>query len=90
MRDTAVFVESALMAVEKWLYERIDTKEDVSDAVNQVLTETKSAAFLGLLVSVGLYSPRSVQQPSSSSAIVPRSLHNSALDIARGQLEVLV
>ena len=63
MRDTAVFVESALMAVEKWLYERIDTKEDVSDAVNQMLTETKSAAFLGLLVSVGLYSPGLFNSP---------------------------
>ena len=57
MRDSSVFVESALMAVEKWLYDRIDAKEDVSDAINQMLTETKSAAFLGLLVSVGLYSP---------------------------------
>jgi hypothetical protein len=63
MRDTAVFVESALMAVEKWLYERIDAKEDVSDAVNQMLTETKSAAFLGLLVSVGLYSPGLFNSP---------------------------
>jgi hypothetical protein len=57
MRDSSVFVESALMAVEKWLYDRIDAKGDVSDAINQMLTETKSAAFLGLLVSVGLYSP---------------------------------
>jgi hypothetical protein len=56
MRDSAVVVESALMAVEKWLYERIDAKDDVSNVVSQILTETKSAAFLGLLVSVGLYS----------------------------------
>ena len=63
MRDSAVFVESALMAVEKWLYERIDAKEDVSDAINQILIETKSAAFLGLLVAVGLYSPGLFNSP---------------------------
>jgi len=55
MSNRAVVLESALMAVEKWLYERIDRKEDVDDDLRRLLTESRSAAVLGLLVSVGLY-----------------------------------
>jgi hypothetical protein len=55
MNNDAVGVESALMALEKWLYERIDQKEDITPEINRILQESKSAAFLGLLVAVGLY-----------------------------------
>lgn len=55
MNNDAVGVESALMALEKWLYERIDQKEDITADINRILQESKSAAFLGLLVAVGLY-----------------------------------
>jgi len=56
MNNDAVGVESALMALEKWLYDRIDQKEDITPEINRILQESKSAAFLGLLVAVGLYS----------------------------------
>ena len=56
MGNNAVGVESALMALEKWLYDRIDQKEDITPEINRILQESKSAAFLGLLVAVGLYS----------------------------------
>jgi hypothetical protein len=55
MGGDAVCVESALMALEKWLYDRIDQKEDITAEINRILQESKSAAFLGLLVAVGLY-----------------------------------
>jgi hypothetical protein len=55
MNNDAVGVESALMALEKWLYERSDQKEDITADINRILQESKSAAFLGLLVAVGLY-----------------------------------
>ena len=55
MSDRAVFVGSAIMALEKWFYERIDNKEDIADDLQQLLTESRSASVLGLLVSVGLY-----------------------------------
>lgn len=55
MNNDAVGVESALMALEKWLYERIYQKEDISAEINRILQESRSAAFLGLLVAVGLY-----------------------------------
>ena len=63
MAGRAVVVESALMATEKWLYDRLDSKEDVTENINQVLSETKSAAFLGILVAVGLYSPLLFEGP---------------------------
>ena len=53
--DRAVFVGSAIMALEKWFYERIDNKEDIADDLQQLLAESRSASVLGLLVSVGLY-----------------------------------
>ncbi|HEY4358211.1 MAG TPA: hypothetical protein VGN16_20870 [Acidobacteriaceae bacterium] len=55
MSDRAVVVESALMALEKWFYERIDKKEEIADDLQQILAESRSASVLGLLVSVGLY-----------------------------------
>jgi len=55
MNNDAVGVESALMALEKWLCEQIDQKKDISAEINRILQESKSAAFLGLLVAVGLY-----------------------------------
>lgn len=55
MNNDAVGVESALMALEKWLYERIDQKEDITSDITRILQESKSSAFLGLLVAVGLY-----------------------------------
>ena len=63
MAGRAVVVESALMAAEKWLYDRLDSNEDITETINHILSETKSAAFLGLLVAVGLYSPLLFEGP---------------------------
>ena len=55
-RASHTAVGSALMALEKWMYDNIDARADVSATGTRILTESDSAAFLGVLVSIGLYS----------------------------------
>jgi hypothetical protein len=50
-------IHSVLMALEKWLYEKIDCGEDVDLWSNRILGESKSLAFAGLLFDVGKYRP---------------------------------
>jgi hypothetical protein len=47
-------VECALMALEKWLYEEIENKRDVTSWLQYILDHSQSAAFAGVLISVGL------------------------------------
>jgi len=49
-------VSSALMTVEKWLYNQIDGKNDVNTRIAFILETSMSSAFLGLLSEVGKYS----------------------------------
>ncbi len=51
-------VVTALMALEKWLYDTLDREESVSEAVDQILGRAKSTAFLGLLSCVGKRYPQ--------------------------------
>ena len=51
------------MALEKHLYGRIDAEEDVSDAVERLLTESDSLAIIGLLTTVGRYDPTLFRGP---------------------------
>lgn len=48
---------SALMAVEKWLYECLDKEEDISHWIELLLSTGRSIAFLGMLCEVGKYTP---------------------------------
>ncbi len=48
---------SALMAVEKWLYLNLEKEQDVSSAIELILTASRSVAFLGVLCEVGKFSP---------------------------------
>lgn len=50
-------VECALMALEKWLYEEIGKGHSISQWVHYIFDHADSAAFAGLLVSVGLRYP---------------------------------
>lgn len=50
-------VASALMAVEKWLYERIDSKESVEEWISFILEKGGSLALIGMLSEVGRYEP---------------------------------
>lgn len=50
-------ISSPLMALEKWLYDRIDQEQDIDAALGQILAESRSVALAGLLLSVGYKSP---------------------------------
>jgi len=47
-------IECALGALEKWLYDEIEKGNDVSEWLRFILEHSQSAAFAGLLISVGL------------------------------------
>jgi hypothetical protein len=47
-------VECALMALEKWLYDEIENQRSIAQSVQYILDHSTSAAFAGVLVSVGL------------------------------------
>jgi hypothetical protein len=47
-------VECALMALEKWFYEEIENKRSITQWVQYIFDHGTSAAFAGVLVSVGL------------------------------------
>ncbi|WP_413289779.1 hypothetical protein [Bdellovibrio sp. HCB337] len=51
-------VVAFLMALEKWLYEKIDAKENVDPWIDQIVQKIDSLAFIGVLVSVAKYSPK--------------------------------
>jgi len=48
---------SALAALERWLYERIDKGEDVTPHLERLLRETDSVAIVGVFVNIGKYRP---------------------------------
>jgi hypothetical protein len=48
---------SALMAAEKWFYDRIDAGEEVEEAIDRILSRSRSVALLGVLTAVGLMKP---------------------------------
>ncbi|MBP1093709.1 P-loop NTPase family protein [Bradyrhizobium diazoefficiens] len=50
-------IHCVLMAMERWLYEKIDCGEDIDPWVNRILKESESLAFAGLLFDVGKYRP---------------------------------
>jgi hypothetical protein len=50
-------IETALMALEKWFYDEIEKGTNVTDWIQYVLDHSQSAAFAGVLVSVGLKYP---------------------------------
>ena len=51
--NTHQVVTCALMALEKWFYERIEAGESVSDAINLLFHDGRSLALAGVLVCVG-------------------------------------
>jgi len=53
---------SVLMALEHWLYERLDQDESIDDPIERILQSSTSVALGGLLVSVGLRSPQLFEQ----------------------------
>jgi hypothetical protein len=52
-----VLLSSALMAVEKWLYDKIEKGEDAAEWIGQILEGSRLVAFAGLLLTVGKKTP---------------------------------
>jgi hypothetical protein len=50
-------LHSALMALERWFYEQIDSGRDVEAAVARIVSESESVAFAGVLFDVGKKMP---------------------------------
>lgn len=54
----APYLVSALMALEKWLYDKVAAGEDVSNWVCLLLSNSRSVAFIGVLVALGKKAPQ--------------------------------
>lgn len=54
-------VTTALMVLEKWLYEEIDAKRAVDSTIELILQRSNSIAFIGLLSAVGRKAPSLLQ-----------------------------
>src|SRR5439155_15660600 len=50
-------VETALMALEKWLYDELSEKRSVDQWIERIYSHGHSLAFAGVLISVGLKQP---------------------------------
>jgi hypothetical protein len=50
-------IQSALMALEQWLYEQIEQGVSIETWVGRIVTESESLAFAGLLLNVGKRAP---------------------------------
>lgn len=51
-------IVSALMALEKFLVEQIDTQKPITDYIELILKKGNSLAYLGMLISIGKYHPQ--------------------------------
>lgn len=64
-------VVAFLMAFEKWLYEKIDAKENVDHWIDQIVQKSDSLAIIGVLASVAKYSPKLLSDKLRSLLILP-------------------
>jgi hypothetical protein len=60
---SAPLLVSALMALEKWLYERIEQEQSVDAAIRHILRSSRSVAVLGVLVAAGMFRPELLRGP---------------------------
>lgn len=64
-------IASALMGLEKYLYECIDNKKDISDILETILSQANSMAFLGLVCEIGRYKPELFKESLKELLAVP-------------------
>jgi len=60
---SASLLVSALMALEKWLYERLEQEQSIDDAIGQIFRSSRSVAVLGVLVAAGMFRPELLRGP---------------------------
>jgi len=58
---SAVVLASALMALEKWLYDRVDAQEDVGPAIRRIFAGSRSVSLAGVLVALAKKHPELLQ-----------------------------
>ena len=83
-------VGSALMALEKWLYEKIDKQEGIVGPVEFLYDKSNSVAFAGVLTAVGMYQPslfNDLLQPMLSTAELQLSYSDIRESEAQGTWE---
>jgi hypothetical protein len=78
-------VGSALIAIEKWIYDCLDGDEDVEPFLRQVIEESRSVAFAGLLVSIGLRDPELFKGPLQFLLSVPAIYHWEHARVMQGE-----
>ena len=54
---------SALMALEKWFYEKLDQGESLDNSISRILESSRSVAVLGVLTAVGKRNPSLFKGP---------------------------
>ena len=64
-------VVAFLMALEKWLYEKIDEKEDIDFWIDQITEKSDSMALIGILISIAKYSPKLFLKKLRSLLVLP-------------------
>lgn len=75
---------SALMALEKWLYDCLDSKTPVDRWITCLLEKSKSMAILGVLCELGRYSPALFGGVLRPLIIVPDTYYLEALFVGGG------
>ncbi len=60
-----------LMAFEKWMYERVDAKDNVEPWIDQIVQKSDSLALIGVLVSIAKYSPKLLLEKLRGILILP-------------------
>lgn len=78
---------SALMAVEKWLYERLDKKEDIVEWLELILEASHSMAFLGMLCEAGRYAPWLLAGTLRPLLLVPDTYYMETMYARNGGLQ---
>jgi hypothetical protein len=68
---TIHIIGSALMALEKWLYEELEAERPVDGAIETIFQESRSLAFVGVLLTVGKRFPALLLGPLRSLLSVP-------------------
>lgn len=64
-------VVAALVALEKWLYNKLEAGESVNHEIAQILATSRSVAFAGLLIEVGKSQPALFQGALRDLLVVP-------------------
>lgn len=59
----ATILHCALMALEKWLYDQLEAKADITPAVSRIMNESESLAFAGMLLTVAKLEPELLMGP---------------------------